>query len=138
MPTSLTVGLLARVTHPAQASEVKVALPTIALTKAPLPPPAANDRLGAVIDIAPVVATTAAGPPAPPIKVIGPLATIVTAAPCTVAPVMAMLAGSRSSRPVLVRLALMAMVPAAFSLRSSVWLTGALTLMLPLRASITR
>ena len=56
------MGLLARLTQPAQAFEVNVALPTIALMKAPLPPPAANDRLGAVIDIAPVVATTAAGP----------------------------------------------------------------------------
>ena len=74
-------------------------MPANALTYAPLPPPDAKLMLDAVSETAPVVAITAAGPPAPPINDIELLAASVADVPWSVAPVIAMVAGSMLSAP---------------------------------------
>ena len=117
MPTSVTTGLVARVTQPVQPFEVSVAVPACALMNAPLPPPAANDRAGAVIEMLPPVAITPAGPPAPPSSVIELLAASDTEVPCTVAPLIAIVVGSIFKAPLLIRLALMTMAPGDVSFR---------------------
>ena len=53
----------------------------MALMKAPLPPPLANDKTGAVIEMFPEVAITFAAPPAPPTREMLLLATMLTAVP---------------------------------------------------------